>query len=124
MVRVDANEIVDADTFHAVFADAFGFPEFYGRNMNAWIDCMGYLDDPDAEMSSVHVRAGQSLTLVVDHAESFKLRCPELFWSLVECTQFVNQRCIDAGAHPILDLKLDSEPPNNSFKPNPLRGSA
>ncbi len=35
MLRIDANEITDKNSFHAVFASAFGFPEFYGRNMDA-----------------------------------------------------------------------------------------
>jgi len=39
-VRVDATHIRDWDNFHDVFADAFGFPDFYGRNMDAWVDCM------------------------------------------------------------------------------------
>ncbi|MDZ4753789.1 MAG: barstar family protein [Phycisphaerae bacterium] len=30
------------------FAETFGFPGFYGRNMNAWNDCMTFLDGPDA----------------------------------------------------------------------------
>jgi len=33
-------------------------PGFYRRNMNAWNDCMTYLDDPDSGMSSVTVEKG------------------------------------------------------------------
>ena len=40
VVRIDGDRIVDWDTFHNVFTEAFGFPGFYGRNMNAWIDCL------------------------------------------------------------------------------------
>ena len=47
VVRLDCDRITDWDSFHAVFAEVFGFPNFYGRNMNAWIDCMTYLDDPE-----------------------------------------------------------------------------
>ena len=61
MVRVDANPITDWQTFHSVFAEKFGFPSFYGRNMAAWVDCRSYLDDPSAEMSSIHVQSGQPL---------------------------------------------------------------
>ncbi|KPN91352.1 barstar family protein [Pseudomonas nunensis] len=38
MVRVDANLITDWQTFHSVFAEEFGFPGFYGRNMDAWVN--------------------------------------------------------------------------------------
>lgn len=47
IVRIDARRIVDLDSFHDVFAEAFGFFGGYGRNMDAWIDCMSSLDDPD-----------------------------------------------------------------------------
>jgi len=106
MVRIDANSIVDVDSFHTVFASAFGFPDFYGRNMNAWIDCLSYLDDPGAGMTTVHVTPGHSLPLVIDNAQDFKARCPELFADLVECAAFVNWRCIEAGDPPVLALAL------------------
>jgi len=106
MIRIDANSITDSDSFHSVFASAFGFPSFYGRNMNAWIDCMSYLDDLEAEMSSVHVTSGQVLPLVIENAHAFKVRCPELFSALIECAAFVNWRCIQAGRAPLLALAL------------------
>ena len=54
VIALDTGRITDRDTFHTVFAEAFGFPDFYGRNMNAWIDCITCLDDPDAGMTTVH----------------------------------------------------------------------
>ncbi|WP_240996800.1 barstar family protein [Pseudomonas viridiflava] len=36
MAQVDANLISDWQTFHNVFAEQFGFPIFYDRNMDAW----------------------------------------------------------------------------------------
>ncbi|WP_122335836.1 barstar family protein [Pseudomonas coronafaciens] len=107
MVRVDANLITDWQTFHSAFAEAFGFPGFYGHNMNAWIDCLSYLDDPSAEMSSVHVQRGQTLLLVIDNAQNFKRRCPEQFEELVECVALVNQRVVVSGVAPLLALTFD-----------------
>ena len=104
MVRIDANSIVDVESFHAVFAAAFGFPSFYGRNMNAWIDCVSDLDDPGSGMTTVHVESGQTLSLVIEHAQDFKIRCPDLFSALVECAAFVNWRRVEAGQPPILAL--------------------
>ncbi|QBF27224.1 hypothetical protein EXN22_16580 [Pseudomonas tructae] len=104
MVHIDANLITDWQTFHSVFAETFGFPKFYGLNMNAWVDCLSYLDDPSAEMSTVHVQPGQTLALVIDNAQSFKHRCPEQFEALVECAAFVNWRVVVAGGAPLLAL--------------------
>jgi hypothetical protein len=104
MVRIDASDIVDSDSFHTVFASAFGFPAFYGRNMNAWIDCLTDLDDPGTGMTSVHVQPGECLSLVIDRAQDFKSRCPELFSALLECAAFVNWRRVDMGRSPVLAL--------------------
>ncbi|MCA9610738.1 MAG: barstar family protein [Myxococcales bacterium] len=35
IVAIPTRRIVDWDTFHDVFAEAFGFPGFYGRNLDA-----------------------------------------------------------------------------------------
>jgi hypothetical protein len=107
MIRIDASKIYDWESFHSVFAEAFGFPSFYGRNMDAWIDCMSYLDDPDAEMTSVHVRSGDTLTLFVEHAKGFKSRCPEQFLTLLECSGIVNSRCVKHKTPALLALAFN-----------------
>jgi RNAse (barnase) inhibitor barstar len=56
IVRIDTTKIRDWASFHEVFSEAFGFPDFYGRNMDAWIDCMTSLDDPAAGMSRIMPR--------------------------------------------------------------------
>ena len=66
LVRIDATRIGDWESFHAVFQAAMGFPDFYGANMNAWIDCMSYLDDSAAGMTTHHVPPGDVLTLQID----------------------------------------------------------
>jgi RNAse (barnase) inhibitor barstar len=108
MIRINADEIVDAESFHSVFARVFGFPEFYGRNMDAWIDCMSYLDDPTAEMSTVHVMPGETLALILENAERLKSRCPLIFADLSECAAFVNWRCVQAGGRPLLALAYNA----------------
>jgi RNAse (barnase) inhibitor barstar len=44
-VSVDCSKTSNWNSFHDEFAVAFGFPDFYRKNMNAWIDCMTYFDD-------------------------------------------------------------------------------
>ena len=96
-VRIDADHISDWPTFHAVFAKAFGFPQFYGKNMDAWIDCLTSLDYRAAEMTTVHVDPGGIVALIIDYAAGFKRRCPEQFDALVNCAAFVNWRRIEVG---------------------------
>jgi len=97
---------VDGPSFHSTFAKAFGFPDFYGRNMDAWIDCMTYLDDPDAAMSTVQVPSGEVLSLVVENADHLKEHCPKEFADLLECSAFVNWRRVELGSSPIIALAL------------------
>ncbi len=51
MVFVDTTEITDWQFFHQIFSQIFGFPTFYGNNMDAFIDCLSYFDEPQAEMT-------------------------------------------------------------------------
>jgi hypothetical protein len=106
-IRIDASRIKDWDSFHSEFAKAFGFPDFYGRNMSAWIDCMTGLDDPDAGMTKVTVRKGEVLSLAIADAAPFKQRCPEQFAALLESAAFVNGRRVEQGEPPVLALSID-----------------
>ena len=95
-VFVDGSRIIDRDSFHDVFAQAFGFPSYYGRNMDAWIDCITHLDTED---SSVRVTRGELVVLEISALD----RLPaEIRSELLECSAFVNGRRIQIGDPPIL----------------------
>ena len=104
IVDVDLAAVSDTQSFHATWSVALGFPDFYGANWSAWIDCMTSLDDPDAGMTSIHVAKGQVLVLQLKNVKSFKVRCPDLFEGLEECAAFVNWRRIECGLEPVLCL--------------------
>ena len=103
VVKIDTRRIKDWETFHDVFAELFGFPGFYGRNLDAWIDCMSWLDDPSAGMTAIHPADG-IVTLQLEQVDDFIQRCPEQYAALVECTAFVNWRRIERGLPPVLTL--------------------
>jgi len=105
-VSIDASRISDWDSFHDTFAETFGFPGFYGRNMNAWNDCMTYLDDPEAGMTSVHVAPGDVVVLRISAVTDFRKRCPEIYDALIECSSFVNYRRIQRDAPAVLALSF------------------
>lgn len=105
VVTIQDSRISDWSSFHDVFADALGFPDFYGRNMNAWIDCLTYRDEDDG-MSSVVVPPGDVLTLQLESGRDFAQRCPEQYAALVECSAFVNWSRIEAGERPIVALSF------------------
>ncbi len=104
--QMDLSSIVDRATFHDTFKAALGFPSFYGRNMDAWIDCMTWLDQPNRGLSRVTVEPGSMLVLHLSAASGFKTRCPELFAELVECAAACNWRRIEKGMGAILALSF------------------
>jgi len=97
VVTVDFAKITDWDTFHSVFSERMNFPNFYGKNINAWIDCMSYIDDPDSGMSSVTVKPNESLEIVVLGTEAATKHCSEVFQGFVECVASVNQRFVESN---------------------------
>lgn len=105
-VCVDCNEIIDWQSFHEVFAHAFGFPNFYGKNMNAWIDCLTYLDNPDAGMTNVHCIPGSVIVLELLSVKSFKQRCPDQYDAVIECAAFVNWRRLELGQSAVLAISF------------------
>ncbi|MGJ4948599.1 barstar family protein [Bradyrhizobium sp. HKCCYLS20291] len=106
IVNIPSQRIHDWDSFHRVFQEILGFPDFYGCNMNAWIDCMTYVDDPDSGMSATTVAEGEVLVLRIDDAAGLQRRCPEHYQALLEGTAFVNHRRIGCGQAPVLALML------------------
>jgi hypothetical protein len=108
-IKIDTRRIADWKSFHDVFAQALGFPAYYGRNMDAWIDCMTSLDDPGAGMTKVHAKPGGAVTLLLEHVKDFGSRCPDLMAAIEQSTAFVNWRRNEMGQPAVLALAYYSE---------------
>lgn len=93
--RIDGRRLKDWDSFHDYFSSEFDFPDYYGRNMNAWNDCM-----------SDHCYSVGPVSLHIDHASDFKKANEESFNALVECSGFINWRATKDGADPLLVLSF------------------
>lgn len=111
LVRMDMRRITDWKSFHDEFAHVFGFPSFYGRNMDAWIDCMTSLDAPNDGMSSVHCSPPDVVVLQLDHATHLRRHAPDLLDAIVQCAAFVNSRRIDMGQCAVLALSYWDDSP-------------
>ena len=90
-VRLNTQQINDWASFHLVCKEDFGFPDFYGKNMNAWIDCLSYLTENDGMMRFVLVE-NEMLHIEVTETKDFNTRLPDILDALVECSAFVNKR--------------------------------
>jgi hypothetical protein len=109
VVSVDCARIHDWNSFHDEFSAVFGFPDFYGRNMNAWIDCMTSLDEPEHRMSRIHAEKGKVLTLQLENVASFRERYPDLYSAIIEDAAFVNWRRLEVGEPAVLAISFRNE---------------
>jgi Barstar (barnase inhibitor) len=70
-------------------------PDYYGRNGNAFIDCLrDILDGRDA---SRILQQGESLTIDLGDLGDFRQRCPEQLAALLDWTSWANGEQIDNG---------------------------
>ena len=106
LVSIPVSEIYDWNSFHSVFSRVLGFPDFYGRNMAAWIDCMTSIDEPDDGLSEVHGTKEAGMCLVLGDCTSFARRCPEQYNAILDSVGFVNHRRIEIGEEPVLSLSF------------------
>jgi len=104
-VRLDGRAIGDLPAFHDACRIAFGFPDFYGRNMDAWIDCLSGLRDDDG-MSAFALGADDVLEIELLHAPALRRSAPAIFAALQDGIAEVNQRCAEQGEKPALTLVL------------------
>ena len=106
-VKINTNEITDWESFHDCFSKAFGFPDFYGRNMDAWIDCMTSLDCPDDGMTNVHTKSGKTIILELQNINSLVKNNEEIYKAIIECAAFVNFRKLEVGEPAVLTLSYN-----------------
>lgn len=84
---------------------AFGFPDFYGGNMDAWIDCLSGLRDDDG-MSSFVLGRDDVLQIEVSHSDFLREKTPGILAALEDCVAEVNERYAEHGEKPVLALVL------------------
>jgi len=102
-LEIDVTKVKTWDDFHNAMQEVFGFPDFYGRNMNAWIDCLTSLDEPEDGMTKVHVEKGKVMVLRIKGISGLKKDMRE---ALIEDAAFVNYRRLEVGEPAVLALSF------------------
>jgi len=103
-VHFDGRTIADWPSFHRISRQVFGFPDFYGNNMDAWIDCLSSLREPDNGMTSITLAADETLQISIDHGGALRKKAPQIAAALEECAAEVNARYAEHGEKPALSL--------------------
>ncbi len=102
-VGLKTDAIYDWTSFHAECQRAFGFPPFYARDMESWVECMATLRSDDG-LVAIKLPAGEMLELELTDTDELRERVPDLIESLVLATAAVNQRFIENGEAPAIAL--------------------
>ena len=104
-VRINGEAIKDWKSFHAECKEAFGFPDFYGNTMDAWVDCLSYLRD-DEGMSAIQLKPDETLQIELVNAEAMRKNAPDILDEMRFCIDGINERYEDYGEKPALALVL------------------
>jgi len=92
--KIDGKKLTDWNSFHSEFKSELNFPNYYGENMDAWIDCV---DELTEELTILQIENGKFL----------KENKPELLNAILECGAFVNYRKIKQNEKPNLLIATD-----------------
>lgn len=104
-VTLDGAAIADWNSFHAQAKAVFGFPDFYGNNMDAFVDCLSYLRDDDG-MSTVRLGSDEVLQIDILHADTWRAAQPDMLEEVLYCMAGINDRYQDYGEKPALKVTL------------------
>ena len=82
-IQVDCKGLTEKD-LHLLLKDKLGFPDFYGMNGDALIDCLSYLREPEAKMTKVFLEEDEVLLINCNDLSKAKFDASDLV-DIVEC---------------------------------------
>lgn len=101
VVEIDLRAIKEIGDLHDMLANTFGFPHFYGRNLNALIDCWGSLRVPEDKMTNISVRDDECLLLMVKGLSSSSR---EIFSGLISAVEAANSWEVCLHKKPVIHI--------------------
>src|SRR5262249_47651084 len=107
LIRIDARRLTDSAGLHAALDEAFGFGPGYGKNLDALVDCLTHLDDPQTRPSRVQVFPGQVALLVLDHTHGLAKPAAAQGKALGDAGAWVNWRRLEQRQPPVLALAYE-----------------
>mgnify|MGYP000068125091 CR=1 FL=1 len=100
-VDLDLHNVWDLDMLHKKLKYIFGFPDFYGNNYSALVDCLSSLRYPEDGMTSIVIDKDCSLDIFVKGLFSSSL---EVAQTLISAVEDVNKRAALNNLPPSLKI--------------------
>ncbi|MBO4595386.1 MAG: barstar family protein [Bacteroidales bacterium] len=86
-IQIDCKGLKEKE-LHMAFKEKLGFPDFYGMNGDALIDCLSYLREPEAKMTKVFLEEDEVLLIKSNDLSKAKFDVSHL----VDIVEWVNAR--------------------------------
>lgn len=104
-IEIDGLDLVEQESFHSAFQKEMGLFKEYGRNMNAWYDCMSdmYSNGEYKSLSKFDLNYGDVFTIVIIRADEFIDRASQYYLLMSEFISSINSD--RDGIHIKLELK-------------------
>lgn len=91
-IQLGTKNIHDAQSFHEICKTAFGFPEIYGKNFDAMLDC--FISALDEErMTNISLSDGRGIEIEILDFKDFAERLPEVCSQFLKLIAEVNLAC-------------------------------
>jgi len=97
-IQIQEDIFLDQERFHAEFSRIMGFPDFYGSNWDAWIDCMSHINETNEAMSEVTVAKDEALEIEVLVSDGREYDKTSVYAAFSSCVSAVNGRFSQDGS--------------------------
>ncbi|HCT5824016.1 TPA: barstar family protein [Citrobacter sedlakii] len=104
-LSIDFKGISSESELHDKFKQLFGFPDFYGKNFHAFVDCLTSLRIPEEGMTSINIKQDEYILLEVGNINQLS---DDLKHNFLLSIQDVNSRSILFGEKASILLLLSN----------------
>ncbi|MDM3871678.1 barstar family protein [Porticoccus sp. W117] len=86
-VTIDGSNIRDWDSFHNEFQEKMGFFDGYGRNLDAWLDCMTdiFTRGQYESLCKFNLNQDDSFTMKIINGEKWMSQSKETLLAFMDC---------------------------------------
>ena len=103
-LEIDFAGIKQPSEMHILLKDIFGFPEFYGSNVHALIDCLSSLRYPKDGMTKVTIEVNEILLIRI---KNISKTSESVITHFIIAIESANSRQIRIGNSPSIHLSLE-----------------
>ncbi|UZE23732.1 barstar family protein [Pseudomonas sp. B21-056] len=103
-IELNFSEIKDVEHLYETLAEKFGFPEGYGKNVDAMIDCLFGLRYPKEGMTKISIDLTEAIIIQAKNITSTQQNLRD---TLIFIVEFVNFKCKFKETPPSILLLLE-----------------